>query len=592
MSGSPDNYKPIKIFIGSPGDLHAERKLFREVLEEVNQRCAHSKGIHLEPLGWEDASPGVGRPQGLINKDLIKSDLVVLLLWKRWGTNTEKYSSGFEEEYHVAIENNKQIWLYFRDVPDVMLSDPGEQLTKVIEFRKMIEKQKKLLYQRYEDENEWKEKLTDHLCKSLDDLLAWSSGKTGSETFPQEILKQLEDSKHRKVDYVKRIEDLEKQLGESTNKYEKKAIQLVIEAEKHANKGELTEAETKFALATELSSDADIFNRYGHFLRRIGSLNKAEVNYLKVMDIGKSNSDIINISKAYNNIGIISIARSDIDKAEEMFKNSLSIEHKLSSKKGIATAYGNLGLVYKIRGDMDKAEEMFKKSLSIYEELKFEEGMTNQYNNLGNVFITRGDIDNGEEMFNKSLSIDTKLASEEGLAADFNNLGNVFLTRGELNKAEEFFNNAFYIFQRLGHKKGMASYYGNLGNIYKNRGDLDKAEEMFKNSLSINIELGYKEAEAGDYSNIGNIYKNRGDLDKAEEMYMKALSIAIEIGYLECIALVNGNLGIIYKNRGNWEKAESYIKESNRLFVELGAKNSITKTECMLKEIKKIKGIS
>ena len=87
----------------------------------------------------------MGRPQDLINEDVKKCDLFVLLLWRRWGTPSGKYSSGTEEEFDLACKLHKErdrpkgIWLFFKDVPEEMMADPGVQLSKVIDFRKRIE---------------------------------------------------------------------------------------------------------------------------------------------------------------------------------------------------------------------------------------------------------------------------------------------------------------------------------------------------------------------------------------------------------------------------------------------------------------------
>ncbi|MGB7001520.1 MAG: DUF4062 domain-containing protein [Halobacteriota archaeon] len=167
--------KVIKIFIGSPGDLVKERERFYEIVKEVNNLKAYPMGVQLEPVGWEETLPGRGRPQELINEDVIKrSDLIVLLLWKRWGTPTGKYSSGFEEEYELAKSMNEktkgkpEIWLYFREVPKNMLADPGEQLRQVWDFRTKIEKEQSFFYHAYKDENDWVKSLRVHLCRWLD----------------------------------------------------------------------------------------------------------------------------------------------------------------------------------------------------------------------------------------------------------------------------------------------------------------------------------------------------------------------------------------------------------------------------------------
>ncbi len=167
----------IKIFIASPGDVQAERTIFRDIVNEVNEIKANSLEIALKPLGWEDTLPGKGRPQALINKDIEDCDLIIMLLWKRWGTPTGKYTSGFEEEYELAKRLNEErggrpeIWLHFRAVSEEMMADPGEQLRKVLEFRKHIEAEKGFLCQVYEDEGQWEKLFRVHLCRWLDNLV-------------------------------------------------------------------------------------------------------------------------------------------------------------------------------------------------------------------------------------------------------------------------------------------------------------------------------------------------------------------------------------------------------------------------------------
>jgi len=172
---SNDTRKVVRVFIASPGDLGEERRLFREIIDEVNQLKADGMGLLLKPLGWEDIPPGVGRPhpQGLINKYIEDCALMVMLLWKRWGTPTGKYSSGFEEEYEQAKRlreergDRPEIMLYFRNVPDNMLAHPDEQLKQVLKFKENRSK-KEVLHRSYEDENQWKETFKYDLSEWLD----------------------------------------------------------------------------------------------------------------------------------------------------------------------------------------------------------------------------------------------------------------------------------------------------------------------------------------------------------------------------------------------------------------------------------------
>ena len=172
---SDDFRKVLRVFIASPGDLGEERRLFRDIVDEMNQLKADGMGLLLKPLGWEDVPPGVGRPQGLIDKYIEECDLMVMLLWTRWGTPTGEYSSGFEEEYEMAKRLHEaggkpEIMLYFRKVPDEVQAEPDEQLRQVLKFKKKIESEGEVMYKPYDDENEWGRLFRLDLGKQLDRL--------------------------------------------------------------------------------------------------------------------------------------------------------------------------------------------------------------------------------------------------------------------------------------------------------------------------------------------------------------------------------------------------------------------------------------
>jgi len=474
------------VFIGSPRDLAGERRLFPDILARVNRIKGNSLGIELKPLGWEDALPGFGRPQELINEDVKKADPCVMLLWKRWGTPTGKYSSGFEEEFKLArklykAEGSPEMWLFFRAVPQEMMADPGEQLSKVLKFRKRVEKERSCLFKGYEDVEGWEKSLVEYLCDWLDGHVRQSAQQTIE--FPPEALER-----------IKTLEDELSKIGEShlssQQKLRKLALDLTQQGVLAGEAGHLTEAEQAFASAVEAYPEPEAINSFGLFLRRIGSL----------------------------------------DRAEEKFQQLETLSHQLSEKSLAAKAYGNLGIIYKTRGDLEGAEDMYHKALAIDKELGSKEGMAAGYGNLGVIYKTRGDLDRAEEMYRQALSIDEELGSKEGMATDYGNLGVIYKTRGELDRAEEMHRKSLAIDEDLGSKEGMATGYGNLGNIYQTRGDLDRAEKMHRKSLAIEEELGRKEGIAANYGNLGNIYLTMGDLEEAEEMRSKALALFEEVG--------------------------------------------------------------
>ena len=149
--------KVLRVFLASPSDLEAERKATKEIVERFNHTIREI-GWAVELLGWEDLLPGYGRPQAQINEDVDACDLFLGVLWRRWGSPSGKFQSGFEEEFERAVVRRRksespEIWIYFKRVDRT--SDPGDQLRQVLAFRKKLEQERELLFQQFDDTSEW-----------------------------------------------------------------------------------------------------------------------------------------------------------------------------------------------------------------------------------------------------------------------------------------------------------------------------------------------------------------------------------------------------------------------------------------------------
>ena len=150
------NRQILNVFLASPGDLGDERKIAREVVDKINRIISQSIGWQIDLRGWEDTLPGSGRPQALINTKVDSCNLFLGMLWRKWGSPTGIYSSGFEEEFKRAGERNQEtqfpiIWLCFKKVETAQVQDPGEQLRKVIDFRKDQIESKEFLFKEFEN---------------------------------------------------------------------------------------------------------------------------------------------------------------------------------------------------------------------------------------------------------------------------------------------------------------------------------------------------------------------------------------------------------------------------------------------------------
>ncbi|KAA0224540.1 NACHT domain-containing protein [candidate division KSB1 bacterium] len=164
--------KLLKVFIASPGDVMLEREKARDEILSL-RALAHKHGFDLEATGWEThAAPGMGRSQARINQLVIECDLLVGILWRRFGLPTGEAESGTLEEFNLAREryakeSAPEIMLYFREVHPDFLADPGPQLHKVLEFKQQVEDGRLALYANYRDPEHFASLLRQHITDWL-----------------------------------------------------------------------------------------------------------------------------------------------------------------------------------------------------------------------------------------------------------------------------------------------------------------------------------------------------------------------------------------------------------------------------------------
>lgn len=165
------------MFISSPSDLGEERRAVIEAITQVNDLRGKREGFRLEPLRYEkDVRPDFGKePQAIINEQIGDDyDIFVGILCGRFGSRTEQYSSGTEEEFQIARERRERtgsepkIMLYFKDPRHSSDRLDAEQLLLVHNFKKLVEKISK--YDEFTDLEAFRTSLTKHLASCVDEI--------------------------------------------------------------------------------------------------------------------------------------------------------------------------------------------------------------------------------------------------------------------------------------------------------------------------------------------------------------------------------------------------------------------------------------
>ena len=131
----------LRVFLSSPGDVGAERKLARETLQALEGSHLLKGKIRFEIVAWDDehaAAPMDARetPQASVNRYTgrpANCDLTLVVLWSRIGTrlplgvtrsNGTTYESGTVWEYEDALAADKPVFVYRRtETPMIAIND-------------------------------------------------------------------------------------------------------------------------------------------------------------------------------------------------------------------------------------------------------------------------------------------------------------------------------------------------------------------------------------------------------------------------------------------------------------------------------------
>ena len=155
------------LLLSCPGDAYEEcYPAVKRAIDAVNSDPQLNQSITISLKHWLMSSypQSGGSAQEMINSQIVDTaDLAIAVFWTRFGTPTDKYDSGTEEEIDSFIKSNKQVFLYFLDKPvPPSLTDKPEY---AIDRRKIIDFQNRYKGSYYvvKNEEELQRKIEDHL---------------------------------------------------------------------------------------------------------------------------------------------------------------------------------------------------------------------------------------------------------------------------------------------------------------------------------------------------------------------------------------------------------------------------------------------
>lgn len=391
MASQLTNYR---VFIASPGGLESERKIFRDILTSHNESDAIERGCHFQSIGWEITLGGTGRPQAKINEDLKTCDLFVLVLWDRWGSPTgsdKGYTSGTHEEYMVALEclNDstlpmRDMVVFFKAVDSRRMSDPGPQLSDVLDFKKSLEKERKLLFETFDTSEAFGEKLRRHVAK-------WTREHSGEDSSDSDNSNNEIEVQSESQEDISFIDEIKSRIGD-------------------------TEAEKELANNVIIKRDMHSFDRYGIFLIQAERYDDALTVYQQMHDLANASCDHAWASTAIARIGGVYRSQGRTAEALSTLNNALRLKQKAGDSKGEGAVHVWIGDLTAKQKKPDVAIEHYLAALSM--DLNFDEAREASLKwKAAKCYAELGQTENAKKLSDDAFNTYTKLGDKKGKQA-------------------------------------------------------------------------------------------------------------------------------------------------------------------------------
>ena len=161
----PRKITTYEVLISCPGDIKEEINAINDAVEMFNQQYSSVLNIAIQTRHWSKSSypQSGGKPQSLLNKQFVNDcDAAIAIMWTRFGTPTDEYGSGTEEEIEIMLQAGKQVFMYFLDAPINPSKVDMYQYQKVMGFREKYKDRG--VYHVITDKHEFQRQFTNHLA--------------------------------------------------------------------------------------------------------------------------------------------------------------------------------------------------------------------------------------------------------------------------------------------------------------------------------------------------------------------------------------------------------------------------------------------
>lgn len=224
-----------------------------------------------------------------------------------------------------------------------------------------------------------------------------------------------------------------------------------------------------------------------------GNYDSAIVYYLRTKKVREQMKDALGVAAVLNNLGNVSLYKSDLHSAVGYYIQSLKIEEQAGDKERIGSAYMNLaGAFYQLK-KYDEAMPYYEKCLTVTHHLPEQpEYIATLYNNVGNIYSAKKDTSKALSYFNKSLAMATGKGYKDAEGGAYEGLASIFALKSNPDSALHYYLKSITLFESIGNADALMNVLIQAASIYLHKGQTDDATDMAVQAAEIAQQTGAK----------------------------------------------------------------------------------------------------
>lgn len=371
--------------------------------------------------------------------------------------------------------------------------------------------------------------------------------------------------------YFARAERKARRVRESNLRKQLLARVLFERADRYKGWGDFEPAEKDFRIVLSLipverdpSLHAEVYRKLADLYRWQNRLDDAGRTIEQAIALLQKTGDRVALSRAYNNLGIITWRKGDVPQSVAYYETAYQIQKEQGLAQEAILTLNNLGIAYIQTHRFSTALKHYAEALELGRREGTPETIAHLLNNIGFTHASVGSLAEGKPYFTESLSLRRALGKKSEILLTLINLSWLAYLTGDPDGLKQLGQEAIALAQEVDDPQSVAEASFVLAEESLREGDYAGAYALVQAPQmdAVDTFISNPVARAAFWVRF---YAGQGDCEGAESAAARAKEVAERSGDLRNKVLSQiAGLTLALAAENGWEESAALLREAER----------------------------